>query len=35
MEGYSMQKFRSTMEAVSWVCDDALDDHVWCERWAI
>ena len=28
-----MQKFRSIMEAVSWVCDDALDDHVWCERW--
>ena len=30
MQEYRMQKKnRSIMEAVNWVCDDALDDHVW------
>ena len=29
MQEYRLLKFRSTMEAVSWVCDDALDDYVW------
>ena len=32
-----MQTFRinivnSSMEAVNWVGDDALDDHVWCQN---
>ena len=29
MQNYKLLKFRSIMEAVSWVCDDALDEHVW------
>ena len=29
MQDYRPFKFRSIMEAVSWVCDEALDDHVW------
>ena len=24
-----MRNFRSIMEDANWVCDDALDDHVW------
>ena len=28
MQECRLLKFRSIMEAVSWVCDDALDDHV-------
>ena len=29
MQNYKIFKLRSIMEAVSWVCDDALDEHVW------
>ena len=28
MRNYRLLKFRSIVEAVNWVCDDALDDHV-------
>ena len=28
-------KFRSIMDAVNWVCDDALDEHVWVSELAI
>ena len=29
MQNYRLLKFRSFLEAVNWVCDDALDDHAW------
>ena len=29
MQECRLHKLRSIMEAVIWVCDDALDDHVW------
>ena len=29
MQNYTIFKFRSIMEAINWVCDDALDEHVW------
>ena len=29
MQEYKLLKFRSIMEAVNWVCDDALEDRVW------
>ena len=29
VENYRLFKLRSIMEAVNWVCDDALDEHVW------
>ena len=29
MQHYSINKLGSIMEAVNWVCDDALDEHVW------
>ena len=29
MQNYRLLKFRSMTGAVSWVFDDALDDHVW------
>ena len=35
MQEYRLLKFRSLMEAVSWVCDDALDDHVWVSELTI
>ena len=28
-------KFQIHMEAVKWVCDDALDDHVWVSELTI
>ena len=30
-----MQKLRSIMEVLNWVCDDALDDHVWVSELTI
>ena len=30
-----MQRFRSVMEGVNWVCDDALEDHVWVSELTI
>ena len=35
MCNYRLLKFRSLMEAVSWVCDDALDEHVWVSELTI
>ena len=35
MLGYRMQQSRSIMEAVSWVGDDALDDHLWVSELTI
>ena len=35
MQNYRLLKFSSIMEAVSWVCDDALDDHVWVSELTI
>ena len=35
MQEYRRHKFRSIMEAVNWVCDDALDDRVWVSERAI
>ena len=35
MQDYRLQKFRSIMEAVNLVCDDALDDHVWVSELTI
>ena len=35
MQEYSLLKFRSIMEAENWVCDDALDDHVWASELTI
>ena len=35
MQEYRRHKCRSIMEAVNWVCDDALDDHVWVSERAI
>ena len=35
MQDYGLQKFRSIMEAVIWLCDDALDDHVWVSELTI
>ena len=35
MENYRLLKFSSIMEAVNWVCDDALDDHVWVSELTI
>ena len=32
---YLMQRFRSVMEGVTWVCDDALEDHVWVSELTI
>ena len=29
MKNYTIFKFRSIMEAINRVCDDALDEHVW------
>ena len=33
--GKTTFKFRSIMEAVNWVCDDALDEHVWVSELTI
>ena len=35
MPDYRLLKFRSIMETVNWVCDDALDDHVWVSELTI
>ena len=35
MQKYWLQKFRSIMEAVNRVCDDALDDHEWVSELTI
>ena len=32
---YLMQEIRSIMEDAIWVCDDALDDHVWVSELTI
>ena len=29
MQEYLMQRFRSIMEGVNWVCGDGLEDHEW------
>ena len=29
MQNFKILKLRSILEAVIWVCDDALDGHVW------
>ena len=28
-QNFGIFKLRSILKAVQWVCDDALDDHVW------
>ena len=35
MQEYKLLKVRSIMEAVNWVCDDALDDHEWVSELTI
>ena len=35
MQNYMLLKFRSIMEAANWVCDVALDDHVWASELTI
>ena len=35
MQEYRLLKFRSIMMIVNWVCDDALDDHVWVNELTI
>ena len=35
MQDHWLQLFRSIMEAVNWVCDDALDDRVWVSELTI
>ena len=35
MQNYRISKLRSIMEAVNWVCDDALDEHVWVSEQTI
>ena len=35
MLNYRLLPFRSIWEAVNWVCDDALDDHVWVSELTI
>ena len=35
MQNYRLLKFRSIMEAVSWVFDDVLDEHVWVSELTI
>ena len=35
MLNYRLLQFRSIREAVNWVCDDALDDHVWVSELTI
>ena len=35
MQNYRLLQFRSITEAVNWVCDDALDDHVWVSELTI
>ena len=35
MQEYRVLKCRSMMEAVNWVCDDALGDHVWVSELTI
>ena len=35
MQNYRIFKLRSIMEAVNWVCDDALDEHVWVSEQTI
>ena len=32
---HRLQKIRSIMEAVNWVCEDALDDHMWVSELTI
>ena len=34
MQTYRLFKVRSFLEAVNWVCDDALDEHVWVSELA-
>ena len=29
MQNYRLPKFRSIIDAVDWVCDDALEENVW------
>ena len=29
VQTFRIKKLSSIMEAVNWVCDDALDDHTW------
>ena len=35
MQNFRFFKLRSVMEAVNWVCDDALDEHVWVSEQTI
>ena len=35
MQNYKLFNFRSIMEAVNWVCDDATDEHVWVSELTI
>ena len=35
MQNCILLKFRSILEAVNWVCDDALDEHVWVSELTI
>ena len=35
MQNYRLLKFRSIMEAANWICDDALDGHMWVSELTI
>ena len=35
MQNSRLFKFKSIIEAVKWVCDDALDEHVWVSELTI
>ena len=35
MQNFRIHELRSIVEAVNWLCDDALDEHVWVSEQAI